>query len=357
MNTLLLAPELFGSNGGIPRTLRLYLKALCDLADPADHVRFVALNDRTVDGDLLREYSNERLDTWRACGYSKLGFVGSALRQAMVCERLVCGHVAQLPVAWLGSLLNPRLRYYLVAHGIEVWRPFTAAERMALRGAHGIFCVSEFTRDQMLQNLSLDPARLVVLHNALDPRFVIGPGQPLTVCPPTILTVSRLTYADRYKGIDSLIEAMPAIRKEVPGATLRVVGSGDDLGRLQSLANSAGLLGTGVEFLGFLDDRQLDVQLRGCRLFALPSKGEGFGLALIEAMAHGRPCIGARAGGLPEVISSDSGVLIEYGDVAGIAAGCVGALRRDWAEAPILDRARSFSYSPFKQRLASLLSV
>ena len=54
MNTLLLAPELFTTDSGIPRILRLYLKALCDLAGPDDHVRFIALNDTSVDSADLR---------------------------------------------------------------------------------------------------------------------------------------------------------------------------------------------------------------------------------------------------------------------------------------------------------------
>jgi glycosyltransferase involved in cell wall biosynthesis len=95
--------------------------------------------------------------------------------------------------------------------------------------------------------------------------------------------------------------------------------------------------------------------LRTCRLFALPSKKEGFGLVFLEAMAHGRPCLGARAGGIPEVITPDTGVLADYGDVPAIAAACIAALQRDWHEPTILARAQAFSYSPFKARLASLL--
>ncbi len=96
-------------------------------------------------------------------------------------------------------------------------------------------------------------------------------------------------------------------------------------------------------------------ELRTCRLFALPSKKEGFGLVFLEAMAHGRPCLGASAGGIPEVITPETGVLTAYGDVPGLAAGCIAALQRDWDEAAILARARHFSYSQFRSQLASLL--
>jgi glycosyltransferase involved in cell wall biosynthesis len=272
------------------------------------------------------------------------------------CSRLICGHVAQLPVAWIARRLNPRLNYYLVAHGIEMWRRFSPAERIALRGARRIFCVSEFTRRELLGRCPLRPGQAVVLSNALDPRFEIAAGRPLSQCPPVILSVSRLSRDDRYKGLAHLIAAMPAIREGEPGARLRIVGRGNDLGYLQAIALQAGLLRDAVEFLGFVDDKTLASELRSCRLFALPSRDEGFGLVFLEAMAHGRPCLGANAGGTPEVIALGTGVLVEFGDVPGIARACVGALRRDWDQNGILDHARKFSYQPFKRRLASLLA-
>jgi asparagine synthase (glutamine-hydrolysing) len=352
--TLLLAPEIFSSEGGIPRIMQIYLKALCDLAGPDQAVRLLALNDSAVDSIDLRRCAPNGLEDWYVCSRNKSRFVRAVLRMSRGCDRLVCGHVGQLPVAWLARRLNPRLRYYLVAHGIEVWRKFNVAERVALRGAEKIFCVSEFTRRELLKNCPLPDGRAVVLHNALDPHFQIAAGVPLARCPPVILIVTRLTYDDRYKGVQHVIEAMPAIRAAVPGATLRIVGRGDDLPRLRSLCKQLGVADV-VVFLGFINDKRLAAELRSCRLFALPSKKEGFGLVFIEAMAHGRPCLGARAGGIPEVITGDTGVLVDYGDVPGIAAAASAALRREWNEETILARARHFSYSPFKESLASLL--
>jgi glycosyltransferase involved in cell wall biosynthesis len=110
-----------------------------------------------------------------------------------------------------------------------------------------------------------------------------------------------------------------------------------------------------VEFLGYVNDKRMDAELRACRLFALPSEKEGFGLVFLEAMAHGRPCLGARAGGIPEVINAETGVLATFGDVPEIAAAAIEALRRDWNEETILSRARHFSYSRFRERLATLI--
>ncbi|HVW19985.1 MAG TPA: asparagine synthase (glutamine-hydrolyzing), partial [Opitutaceae bacterium] len=178
--TLFLVPEIFSSVGGIPRILQLYLKALCDRgAELHEGVRLVALNDPALDSADLRRYTNENLDNWYVCSRNKQRFVKAAIKLSRGCDRLICGHVAQLPVAWATRLLNPRLRYYLVAHGIEVWRKFTFAERVALRGAAGIFCVSEYTRGVLLHSCRLKPDRVVVLPNALDPVFAIEDGVPL----------------------------------------------------------------------------------------------------------------------------------------------------------------------------------
>jgi glycosyltransferase involved in cell wall biosynthesis len=350
----LLAPELFASEGGIPRILQLYLHALCELAGPADAVRFVALNDQTVDSTDLRRMATDRLTDWRVCGRDKGRFVRATMQLSRGCDRLICGHVAQLPVALLAKMLNRNLRYYLVAHGIEVWRPFTMAERMALRGAKKILCVSAYTRGELLRRCPLDEQKVVVLHNALDPAFSIAAGAPRAGLAPVILSITRVTKADRYKGVEHLVEAMPAIRAQIPAARLRIIGRGDDVPRLQQLSADLGL-GTAVEFLGYVPDARMTEELRQCAVFALPSKKEGFGLVFLEAMAQGRPCVGAHAGGVPEVVSDDAGILVEFGNVPALAAACIAALRRDWDEPRILARARAFAYPAFKARLAELL--
>ena len=352
--TLLLAPELFAREGGIPRILQIYLKALCELAGPQDAVRFVALNDEVIDSRDLARYSNGALEDWLACGRHKSRFIRAVFELSRGCDHIICGHVAQLPVALAARAINPSLRYSVVAHGIEVWRPFKVSERIALRAAEKVICVSDYTRRELLRYCPLPEERTVVLHNALDPYFGIRAGEPRGARPPVILVVTRLTAADRYKGVAHMIEAMPAIRAAVPNVILRIIGRGDDLPFLQSLRDQLGL-GNAVEFLGYVDDRRMMAAMSTCSLFALPSKKEGFGLVFLEAMAHGRPCLGARAGGIPEVITPETGVLVEFGDVPGLAAAAVSALSRDWDQSAILDRARHFSYPQFRDRLGALL--
>lgn len=354
MRPLLVAPEFFASEGGIARILQSYLKALCDLNESGAPTRLLALNDATLDPKRLGTLAGGHLPEWSACGRSKVRLLKEALRLSRDSTDLICGHVFMLPAAWLAKKSNPRLRYHLVAHGIEVWRSFSLAERIALRGATRILCVSDYTRRELLKNCPLPEDRTVVLHNSLDPSFTIAPGRPLTQCPPVILCVTRLTYADRYKGVQDLIEAMPAIREQLPAARLRLVGRGDDVPRLQGIARQLGLSGA-VDFVGYIDDTRLKEEMQTCRLFALPSRKEGFGLVFLEAMANGRPCLGAKAGGIPEVITQETGVLTDYGDVLQLARSCIDGLQRNWNQDEILARARHFAYPLFRQRLADIM--
>lgn len=357
MKTLLLAPELFTTDSGIPRILRLYLRGLREIVGPSGIVRFSTLNDDPV---LIRSAINQAvgaLDTgWSASKRSKLRFVISSLRLSAGVDLIVCGHVAQLPVAWLASRLRPGLRYALVAHGIEVWRPFTFLERLALRGAWRVLCVSAYTRSELLSYAGISPERVVVLHNGRDPELDAPANIPPPASPPSLLTVARLTSFDRYKGIDDLIRAMPRVREAVPGVTLRIIGRGDDVPRLRGLIDALGLQ-SAVELVGYVEDSQLRDEFARCSVFVLPSKKEGFGLVFIEAMARGRPCIGAKAGGIPEVITPETGLLVEYGDVQGIAEACVAALRTEWSRDAIFARARHFSYESFRDRLRSALEA
>ena len=353
MNSLLLAPELFTGDGGIPRILRLYLKALCDLAGAADGVRFLSLNDRSFDSGQLARYSSPALQGWEGCGRRKLRFARRGTALARRSDRIICGHVAQLPVAWLGTRLGRPRPYYLVAHGLEVWRPFSLPERLALRGARRILCVSDYTRRQVQDYSGLPDDRLAVLPNALDPFLAPAAPAPAPAAP-VILTISRLSLADNYKGIGHLIAALPAVRAQIPEVRLRVVGRGDGLPTLQAQARRLDVADR-VEFAGYRSDQELQGEFARCRLFALPSQKEGFGLVYLEAMAHGRPCLGANSGGVPEVITPATGVVVDYGNAEQIAAAAIAALRRDWPLEPLVERAKQFSYLRFREHLGTLL--
>lgn len=355
MKIVLLTPELFRAEGGIARIMRLYLKALCEICGPDGQVRSLALNDTNDVVPTLNRYGNARLSGHQGADRHKLRFVWRAIRMARDADWLVCGHIGQLIAARLARRANPALRYALVAHGIEVWRPFTWLERWALRDADRILCISEYTRRQLLRFCpGLDPKRLLIVPNTLDPQLAQA-TTTVAPCRPIILSVGRLVHADAYKGFDTLIEAMPAVLKVMPDAQLRIVGTGDDLPRLETLAGQLGV-SDNVWFAGKISDEQLAHEYAQCSVFALPSRREGFGLVYLEAMIRGKTCLGARAGGTPEVISSDTGILVEYGNVPEIAAALLYLLRHPCDSEIVRRHAESFAFPQFTKQLAQALS-
>ncbi|HET7536740.1 MAG TPA: glycosyltransferase, partial [Candidatus Didemnitutus sp.] len=150
MKTLLLSPELFRAEGGIARIMRLYLRALCESASAGDEVRSLTLNDPAATDPRLGHYSTASLKETIGCAGQKGAFVRRALTLARRSDRAICGHLHQLPILWLARKFNRKLQYCLVAHGIEVWRPYRWLETCALCSAHRIFCVSDYTRQQLL---------------------------------------------------------------------------------------------------------------------------------------------------------------------------------------------------------------
>jgi phosphatidylinositol alpha-1,6-mannosyltransferase len=358
MKTLVTSPEIFASEGGISRIMRLYIKAL-DQHDVDGQIDVVALVDPQEDTCRMEALGLSSEWGYFACGRQRLRFCWEVLRRSRGADRVICGHINQLPVVAFARLFRPRMKCYLVAHGIEVWRPYSWFQRWALRQTDLIFCVSDYTRRQIRRFLpELAQSRLTLLPNTFDPKLASrGAAERATAkdAGPTILVVSRLSREDSYKGIDCMIEAMPGILAILPRATLRIVGGGDDRGRLKLLARRLGVESQ-VHFMGFIDDAMLQAEYRACDLFALPSAREGFGLVYLEAMAHGKSCLVAQSGGAPEVVDESVGAVIGYGNIDQIVWALCDLVRNPRSVRAIKSRLDYYSYAEFSIRLKQLLA-
>ena len=159
-----------------------------------------------------------------------------------------------------------------------------------------------------LAELGVDPGRVAVVRNGLDeapPDTLAGPRSPH----PRVVVLSRLVP---HKRIEDALDAVAALRTRVPGLQLDVIGGGWWADRLISRAAELGIADA-VTFHGHIDDTAKHTVLQQSWVHVLPSRKEGWGLAVVEAAQHGVPTIGYRgSGGLTDsVIDGVTGILVD----------------------------------------------
>jgi glycosyltransferase involved in cell wall biosynthesis len=232
---------------------------------------------------------------------------------------------------------------------VPIARPIA---RRVLAQAQAILPVSSALLREV-ERLRLGGAPRDVLPMPADPA-TFHPGGGGEEGPPEFVVAARLT---RQKRVDLAIRAM-ALVEAAPGPRLHVAGDGPERASLASLARSSGLGDRGV-FHGMMEPEDLAALFRRSRAVVLPSVGEGYGLALVEGALCGAPGIGARSGGIQDLVEDGvTGLLFEPGRVEELAAA-LGRLAADPGLARELgERARARALlgtpEPLAERLAAL---
>jgi glycosyltransferase involved in cell wall biosynthesis len=162
-----------------------------------------------------------------------------------------------------------------------------------------------------------------------------------------LLFVGRL---NKQKGIALLLQALAA---STSGASLDVVGDGDDLASLQSGARSLGIAER-VQWLGAKSQEQLAPLYRAAAAVVIPSEDEGLGLVAVESQLCETPVIAFRSGGLQDVIANgDTGVLTAPGDVRALAAAVDTMLQRTDKGAALGRAGRAAALARFTPKIAA----
>ena len=353
LNVLALVTDAFGGRGGIAQYNRDLLSALVQGGIAASVVvvpRFAP--DPAVPPAGLTQVLPR---------HERIAYALKALRVALGqhFDVVLCGHLYMAPLAWLIARLRGA-RLVVQMHGIEAWPRPARHRRAAVEAADLILCVSRYTRTRVLGWAAIAPERVLVLPNTVGRNFTPGDGSALRVawglqgkC--VLLSVGRMDAKERYKGQDRTIAAIPKLVAAGLDVIYVVLGEGDDLSRLESLARETGVADR-VRFIGAQGAEALVTAYRMADLFVMPSTGEGFGITFLEAMACGTPTLGLDVGGARDALGDgELGILVAEPE---FAAALAASLKRAKPDAQTLREAvrRRFGPESFSSGVRAALS-
>lgn len=332
-NILFLYLTAFSQTGGIEKFNCAFCKALGEI-NTSGKTTVYSLYDRHPD---LRYLSEKTVFNGFCSKY--LAFIFKSLIAAIRCNLIILGHINLAPVGFLIKVLMPWKKILLITHGIEVWIPLKGLKKLVLQQISMILSVSNFTKQKLICIQGAKSNKIKIFHNTLDPYFLppssfVKPEYLLDkyFIKPTdkiILTIARLNYQERYKGYDKVIEALSQIKKEQKEFQFKYIigGKADskEKERLTNLIHNQDL-DKHVHLCNFIPEEELIDHYLLSDIFAMPSKGEGFGIVLIEAAGCGNVVVAGNQDGSKEALKEgELGTLINPDSIEDIKSSILNA--------------------------------
>lgn len=278
-HVFLAAESLRTGNSGIARLARLMARILEEEhSEDRLRVRAATLSDSVpASGISLPIHSMSG---------SRTRFVWSVQKAALSCSHFFYDFLGMARAHCRLPLLHRPFLVWIA--GIDVWENARPVRIRTARMADRLLCISHYTRERAHRiHGCFDRAEVCWLATETDePAPLHSPHRGR----PTVLILSRIDEGGGYKGHRELIACWPKVLSAVPDARLVIVGKGPGLELLQQLASSSPAAGH-ISFRGFVPDAQMDALWSETNVFAMPSRGEGFGLVYVEAMRQGLPVI------------------------------------------------------------------
>lgn len=297
---------------------------------------------------------------------SRLAFVSSALRATLSgsqssLDGVLCGHLHLLPVGALVSLVSgtPLL---LIIHGVDAWSPPSSPLiRWSISFVDRVVSVSRHTKKRFLTWANLTADQVHVIPNCIDSApFDPGPKpdhlldsyglKDRTI----LLTLSRLSSEEQYKGHDEVIEILPDLVEDIPDIAYLICGDGDDRQRLEAKVRQFDISDR-VVFTGYVPETEKADHYRLADVFVMPGRGEGFGIVYLEALACGIPVVASSLDASQEaVLDGEIGEVVDPTDREDLKEGILRALNRQRGSVP--SSLGHFSKARFQERWQRVVS-
>jgi glycosyltransferase involved in cell wall biosynthesis len=250
-------------------------------------------------------------------------------------DLILCNHINFTPLAFFYKKIF-KTPYGFIAYGVDVWN---LKNYSGLTNSNFIISLSQYTKNKILENnknlkisiLVINPIVDIERFKILDTKTKVFSQYNLPFNKKIILTICRLAKSEKYKGYDKVIQVLPKILEQVKDAVYVLIGDGDDLVDVKKLIEELNLKEK-VYLLGAIKNEFIPQILNTADVFIMPSKGEGFGIVFIEALACGVPVIAGNKDASKEaLLNGELGILVDPDNVNEIAGAIVKVLK---GEAP-----------------------
>lgn len=295
--------------------------------------------------------------------------ISKSIWEGIQSQIIILSHINLALIGLIVKIISPKTKVILWTHGIEIWRPLSFIQKVFLSKADQIIAVSEFTKSIIINTHYIEPHKINVIPNCLDPLFKfpqINNQEPIieqtSSNAPYLVVLCRLSVTEKNKNYDQIIAIIGELKQEGILLNYKLCGKyqTEEFERIKKIAKEHNIEEQ-IILTGFVDDLEIEKIYADAVAFVMPSTKEGFGLVFIEAQAHGLPVIcGNKDGSIETLKHPLAGFAIDPADRSEIKKTILGILKKPLTKDEkfiIQNKCKeNFGYQTFERHIHNLVS-
>jgi glycosyltransferase involved in cell wall biosynthesis len=231
--------------------------------------------------------------------------------------------------------------------------------KWAMDQAKAVIAVSQDLKNKIVQ-MGVSSNKVHLLYNGID-KSLFYPLEKAVARELCAIDINRqvIVFIGNLKvskGCNLLLEAFALLTRKISAVDLYYIGAGDQMDTLQRKVGEYGL-DASVHLLGSLPHKALPPWMNASDVLALPSMNEGVPNVILEAQACGTPVVATSVGGIPEIVSAENGILIEYGDEQKLCNALIEALNKNWDRLKISNNVNTLSWAENSAKLLNIINT